>query len=175
METKFGKVVIKDAEIGDLPGLIPIYKKVFEKHNIFQKTEGEILVYLEESHEKNLESGGGYIIALLEGNITGGLLLKKRAEDLKGKHVLWRLNHVALDPEYSRQKIGSRLLDAVDKKIKIHIEERKYQTAKIELGVSENEKDILPFFERNGFEIEGKLKSHYRWKELAYELGREIC
>ena len=174
MDTKFGKVIIRDAEIGDLPGLIPIYKKVFEKHNIFQQTEGEILVYLEESHQKNLEVGGGYMTAVLEEKVVGGLLLKKHSEDPIGKHVLWRLNHVAINPEYTRQKIGSRLLEAVDKKIKSHIEEGNYKTAKIELGVSENEREILPFFERNGFEVEGKLKSHYRWHELAYVLGKVL-
>jgi GNAT superfamily N-acetyltransferase len=174
MDTKHGKVIIRDAELGDLPGLIPIYKKVFSKHNIFQKTEGEILVYLEESHEKNQAQGGGYLTATLEGKVIGGLLMRKQGEDPVGKHVLLRLNHVAIDPEYTKQKIGSRLLEAVDKKIKAMFEQKICKTAKIELGISENEKDVLPFFERNSYVVEGKLASHYRWKETAYVLGREV-
>lgn len=174
LKTKFGIVIIKDAEDSELEELKDIYKSIFEKHNIFQRSPKEILEYLKESNRKNSEVGGGCIVAKLEGKTVGGVVVKKESEDLEGKHVVWKYNHLGVAPDYSGQGIGSALMNAADQKIKNLIKEGKIKTAKIEAGVSENNKDVLEFAKKCSFEIEGELKSHYRYGELVYVLGKGI-
>ena len=174
LETKSGTVIIKDAEESELKDFISIYKSVFKKHNIFQKTDEEIFAYLKESNEKNSSIGGGYIVAKLRDKTIGGILVRKKGEDLERKHVLWIYNHVAVSSDYPGLGIGTNLMNAAEQKIKGLIKEGKIKTAKVELGVSENEKKALDFFKKHDFEIEGKSKSHYRFNELVYVLGKEI-
>lgn len=174
LETGSGTIIIKDAEDPELEGLIDVYRSVFKKHIIFEKAPEEILEYLKKSHKKNEGVGGGYIIAKLGDKIIGGILVRKKGGGLETNHTLWIYNHVALLTDYSKLRIGSALINAADKKIKELIKQGRIKTAKIELGVSENEKDALNFFKKFGFEIEGKLKSHFRLNEAVYIIGKEI-
>lgn len=174
LETKSGTVIIKDGEESELRDLIDIYKSVFKKHNIFQRTDEEILEYLKESHRENAGVGGGYIVAKLGDKTIGGILVRKKDEDLERKHAIWIYNHVAVSPDYPGLGIGTNLMSAAEQKIKGLIKKGKIKTAKVELGVSENEKKALDFFKKHDFEIEGKSKSHYRFNELVYILGKEI-
>jgi len=174
LKTKFGTVIIKDAEEPELNELVNICKSVFTRHNIFQKEFEKVLEYKKEIHKRHSDVGGGFIVAKIEDKVIGGVLLKRVSEDLKGKHIVWRLNHLAVSEEYSGEGIGSGLVNAAEQKIKDLINEEKMNTAKIELGVSENEKDAVEFYNKLGFEVEGELKSHYRHGELVYVLGKEI-
>ena len=49
-----------------------------------------------------------------------------------------------------------------------------FDTAKIEISIAESEKTTINFYKRLGFEIEGELKSHYRFNESVTCLGKEI-
>ena len=173
-ETKSGIIVVKDAEEYELVVLIDVYKKAFNKHNIFQKPYEEVLEYLKTVHRKNRELGGGFIVARLEEKTIGGLLVKKNDQDIDGKHSTWKYNHMVVAHDYKKMNIGTALMNAADQKIKQLIQGKIIKTAKVEVSVSENEKDSLAFFKKFGFEEEGKLKSHYRFGELVYILGKEI-
>ena len=171
---KINGFLIKDAGNDELKDLIPIYKKVFKKHNIFERGEGEILKYLQKKNQINSEKGGGYILAKDGAKVIGGLLIRKAGEDKKNKHINWRYNHIAVHPEWEGKGIGSALVEAADKKIKKLINGGKANTSKIEIRVSENEEGSLDFYKKNGFKVEGELKSHYRYGETVYALGKEI-
>lgn len=106
--------------------------------------------------------------------VVGGMLVRKEGEDLLGKHVVWKYNHLAVDAKYAGLGIGTALLQSADQKISSLIRSGKMKTAKIELGVSVTEKALLPFYKKCGFRVEGKLPSHYRHGELVYALGKEI-
>ena len=160
---------IKQANKEDLQELIPIYKEAFTKHNIFQKSEEEILDYLEDHNQKNT-----ILVAKIEEKVVGGILLRKMSEDLNGKHFVWKYNHIAVSKEYQKQGIGSALINAADEKIKEAISEKLFDTAKIEISIAESEKTTINFYKRLGFEIEGELKSHYRFNESVSCLGKEI-
>lgn len=174
LETSSGNVLIKDAEDSELNELIGVYKSVFKLHNIFQKTDEDILEYLKEAHKKNLKEGGGFIVAKLKEKTIGGILVRKKGCDLEGKHSLWIYNHLGLLKDCFKMGIGSALMRAADKKIKNLIKEGIIKTAKIEIGVSEEEHKDLSFFKKNGFEVEGESKSHYRLNEMVYIMGKEI-
>lgn len=174
LKTTRGTVIIRDATAADLPRLIPIYTSSFRKHNIFQKTAREILRYLKETHQNNARVGGGYLVAASGSRVVGGMLVRKEGEDLVGKHTIWKYNHLAVEKPYAGLGIGTALLQSADQKVRTLITSGKIKTAKIELGVSINEKTLLPFYKKCGFRVEGKLPSHYRYGELVYVLGKEI-
>lgn len=170
-----GKAVkIKDAEEQELTNLVEIYKQSFKNHNVFERSDNEILEYLKESHLVNSKMGGGYILTKTDDKIIGCILVRKLSGDLSGRHELWRYNHIAVIEDYKSKGIGSYLIKTADKKIKSRIDERKIDSVKIELGLAETEEELLEFYKKNGFELEGQLKSHYRHGEKTYLLGKEL-
>jgi len=167
-------IVIKDAEVGELADLVEVYKNVFQKHNIFQRSEEVILEYLKSVHSQNANFGGGFVVAIKDGKTVGGMLVKKETQDFSGGHVVWKYNHVGVHPDHQGKGLGRELMEAADEKVRNLIKQGKFKTAKIELGIAEGEKASIKFYEKFGFEIEGELKSHYRFGEKAYILGKEI-
>lgn len=165
---------IRDARHDELSSLIKIYQTAFPKHNIFQRKPAEILDYLLQTQHKNKLIGGGYLVALVEHKIMGALLVRKEAEDVSGKHTRWKYNHLAVAFPYQRKGIGTALLQAADTKIMLLMKKRKINTAKVEIGVAENEKGAAAFYIHSGFKVEGKLSSHYRHNEMVYVMGKEI-
>ena len=165
---------IRDARSDELSSLIKIYRAAFSQHNIFQRKEKEILKYLQQTQHKNKIAGGGYLVALVGNKIVGALLVRQEAEDISGKHTRWKYNHLAVAVPFQRKGIGSALLQAADKKVLAAMKVRKINTAKVEIGVAENEQGAAAFYINNGFKVEGKLHSHYRFNEMVYVMGKEL-
>ena len=168
------KINVQLANKDDLKCLVPIYKNAFETHNIFQKSEEEILNYLESANEKNKLCGGGFLVAIVENKVVGGILLKKTSEDLNGKHTVWKYNHLAVSENYRKQGLGGSLVKSAENIILDAINKKLFNTAKIEIGVVDTKKLVIDFYKKYDFEIEGELKSHYRFGEKVYVLGKEI-
>ena len=158
---------IKLANKEDIKELVPIYKKSFTKHNIFEKSEQEIEEYLVKANEKK---EGGLLVAKIDNKVVGALLLRKCSEDITGNHTVWKFNHIAVKEEHRKKDIGTELVKAAENKIKEHIS----KTAKIEINIAESEKATTEFCKKQGFQTEGTLKSHYRWKEDVIVMGKEI-
>lgn len=153
---------IKTPDEDEIFELTDIYKTAFRKHNIFTKPSEEILTYL-----KQAASSDEIIIAKKAGQVIGGLLL--RLSTSSDGHKVWKINHLAIHPELRNQSAATTLLKEAEKRIS-----ERSLTAKVELNVSENEKGTIPIFQKLGYEIEGKFKSHYRHGELVYALGKEL-
>ena len=145
---------IRKASKEELKDLVSLYKKAFEIHGIFQKPEDEVLKYLE-------NADGEFIVAVEDGKIVGGLLIVTR-ETYKG-HKIIRFKHVAVAEEYRHKGVGSALIKKA---------EEIAGKGKIELHVVEGDK--VEFYKKNGYEIEGELKSHYRPGETCFVLGKVI-
>lgn len=167
-------LLISNAKQSDFSQLVALYKTVFKKHNIFLKPNSDVKNYLIKLHKSNSRIGLGLLVATIEDKVVGALLLKKKEFDSAGKHLVVKYNHFAVLPEYKGQGIGTYLIRIADQKIKDLIKKGKIKTAKIEVSVSENEKEALDFYKSHDFIIEGELKSHYRLNELVYVLGKEI-
>ena len=147
---------IKKIKKQDLGQLIAIWKEVFPTHNVFNKTEEEILKYLKKAK--------GKVLAAYENDkIVGGCVLF--AYPQIEEHTLARIKHMGVAKEFQGKDTGSALLKKCEKLVK---------KGKIEIHVAENEKDALEFYEKNGYEKEGELKSHYRPNEACYVLGKVI-
>ena len=147
---------IKKIKKQDLGQLIAIWKEVFSVHNVFSKTEDEIRKYLKRAK--------GKILAAYDGDkVIGGCLLVVYSQT--PEHSLARIKHIGVAKEFQGKDIGSALLKKC---------ERIVRKGKIELHVSENERDTIEFYEKNGYEKEGELKSHYRPGEVCYVLGKVI-
>ncbi len=147
---------IRTAKQEDLNELAKIYKDTFKTHNIFSKSEEEIVKYLE-----NIE--GELLIAVEDNQVIGGILVKidYSTED----HKRSRLKHIAVKKEFQDKRIGSALLKTAENMI---------ITGKIEIHVSELEKESLKFYKFHGYKVEGELKSHYRPNEKCYILGKVL-
>lgn len=134
----------------ELPKLVELYKEAFPIHSIFNKSEEEILQYLKEIE--------GTILVAVEGDdIAAVLVLVKKHYG----HNFGLIRHFAVSIRHRRKGIGSKLLKHAEEIIK---------KGKIEMRV------VCPiakrFYEKNGYEVEGELKSHYRPEETCYVMGK---
>lgn len=132
--------MIRQAEEKDLKEMIRVYKEVFPVHNVFEKSEEEIFEYL----KKFL---GSMIVAEEGGKVVGGLAIKETMNGDGWK--LARFMHVAIAKDYQSKGIGSALMKEAEKivgkcKIEIH-----------------TESDLIDYYRKFGFEVEGTLKAHY--------------
>ncbi len=150
-ETDKGKVEIGSATVSDLKDLIPVYKEVFKVHNIFSKSEDEILKYLE-------EKVADFLVAKVDGKVVGGVLV----QEVNGG---WRLSHFVVGSGFRDLNIGSNLLKAAEKKI---------GSGKITIHISQNEEVALPFFKKMGFVVEKEEVGYYRPGEKVYFLVKKI-
>ncbi|NQV09334.1 GNAT family N-acetyltransferase [Candidatus Woesearchaeota archaeon] len=173
LKTKKGDIIIRDSTRDDLRSLTKIYKKSFKKHNIFQKSAFRVEDYLLDNHKKHCK-GGGFIVAKNNRDIVGGMLLKCKEVDIKGKHSRWRFNHIAVETKFRRIGVATKLLEAGIQKINNMIKEKKFKSAKIELLVTQKEANTIKLYKKAGFKIEGELGCHYRFNESSYILGKEL-
>jgi ribosomal protein S18 acetylase RimI-like enzyme len=149
--------MIRKANEGDLMPLIKVYKEVFKVHNVFDKSEDEILEYLKQFL-------GDILVAEEDGKVVAGLVIVKK------KYAKWSLfgfKHVAVAKAYQRKGVGSELLNEAEKIAgKGKIEIRVAKDAEAEWAV--------PFYEKNGYRKEGELKSHYRKGEICFVMGKVL-
>ena len=145
------------ALVGFLKDIIPILKEELNPHNIFQKSEDEVLSYLlgiQKEHE--------VFIAVVDSVVVGGTVLEKKDETTDGQHTVWKLKHFVLhkniDPE-----VEQKLIREIEERLK-----RKSKSIKIQLNLSEREGRYIELFKRYGFKQEAILKNHYRVGETMY-------
>jgi len=156
---------IETPEKKDLKQLAEIYKEVFAEHNVFTDTDENIIKYLE-----NVD--GDFLVAKENGKVIGGCLLVSVIN--KNKHSLWRIKHFAITKSAQKKGAGTELMMEIDKMIRKQISKGEFKSAKIEIHVSESEKDSLKFYKKQNYEIEGKLKSHYRKGKTCYIVGKSM-
>lgn len=149
----------------DLKELAKVYKGAFKKHNIFQKDRDSIVNYL-----KSLKDAK--VLVAKSDEILGGIVVRKADQDIKGNHVVFKYNHLAVDADYEGEGIAKDLLESADEDIKNKIKYGEIDTAKIEVSVADEEN--LDLYKEVGFELEGELKSHYRHGENVYIMGKLI-
>ena len=174
IDSEYGKIIIRDGSGDELLGLTKVYKSVFQKHNVFQKEDSEVRDYLRTVEKIQSAVGGGFLIALLGNRLVGGVLLKRSSIDLLGKHTLWKFNHLAVAKDFHNIGVGKALVKSAEDKIKALIQSGEINSAKVEIGVSDNEKEAIDFYKKIGFELEGSLRNHYRYGETVHILGKEI-
>ena len=143
--------MIRQAEEKDLKDMIKIYKEVFPVHNIFEKSEGQNLEYLKKFI-------GSMIVAEDDGNVVGGLVITEEVQTDGWKVA--RLKHVAIAKDFQGKGIGSALMAEAEKivgkcKIEIH-----------------TESDLIDYYKKFGFEVEGTLKAHYGKDRDCVILGK---
>lgn len=149
----------------DLKELAKVYKGVFKKHNIFEKDRDSIVTYL-----KSLKDAK--VLVAKSDEILGGIVVRKADQDIKGNHVVFKYNHLAVDADYEGHGIAKDLVESADEDIQNKIKYGEIDTAKIEVSVADEEN--LDLYKEVGFEVEGELKSHYRHGETVYILGKEF-
>ena len=155
----------KDA---DVPQFVMLCKTSFPAHNIFYGSLADVKTYLKGRDTQSAGYGGVYF-AYEKGKLVGGALLRLEDHDKAGKHCRFKYNHlVAIN-----DKVKKEILQELSAKIHDLIKQGKCKSAKVEVGLAENEKD-LSFYLQNGSVQEGKLKSHYRRNETVFILGMEI-
>jgi ribosomal protein S18 acetylase RimI-like enzyme len=147
-------MVIRKATKEDFKQLSVMYKEVFKVHNIFTKSIEEIEKYLEQFL-------GNLLVAEEDSKIVGGLAI---VEKQYGDWKLFNFKHVGVLPEYQGKDIGSSLLKEAEKIA---------GTGKIEIRVSEVE-GAIGFYEKNSYEKEAELKSHYRKGETCFIMGKVL-
>lgn len=144
---------IRGIQNEDFEKLVRLYKSFFPTHNIFQKSEKEIINYLKEQSEEN-----ALIVYDETNSIVGALFLVNFGQNENGSHKLWKFRHFA----FKNLDIAQRLLDEAEKIVK-----NSSETSKIELTLAETEKGI-DFYKSNKYILEGSLSNHYRPNETCF-------
>ena len=125
----------------------------FPIHNIF-KNKNKSKKFLNENIKE-------FLVSINDGKVEGTLRIVKRNEE--NGHCLINFKHIA-----SKNKNKEILKDL------IKYAEKNSAPGKIELHIAESEKPNKTFFTKLGYEVEGKLKNHYRPKETCYILGKTV-
>ncbi|MBU0456595.1 MAG: hypothetical protein KKD75_00460 [Nanoarchaeota archaeon] len=147
---------IKD---NDYEALAKLYSSFFTTHNIFQKSEDEVISYLKESSSKHK-----LIIFKDNDEVKGALFLVNFGTAENGLHKRWKFRHFA----FTSEEIATDLLLEAEKTI-----QNASKTAKIELNITETEESI-DFYKQHGYEQEGELKNHFRWGETCFVLAKSF-
>jgi N-acetylglutamate synthase-like GNAT family acetyltransferase len=143
---------IRHARPEEINKAIPLLKEFFPVHNIFTRNDFIIVKYL----SKFLRD---ILVAEENGEIVGFLAIQRQGQD----HVVACFKHIAAKNE------DKEIIKALVKEA-----EKQCKAAKIELNVADGEKIPYTFFEELGYELEGKLKSHYRPGETCYVVGKVL-
>ena len=146
--------MIRQAKEEDLNDLAKVYNEVFKVHNVFEKSEQEIEEYL----KKFL---GNLLVAEEDGVVVGGLVIVEKKQNPEWS--LFSFKHIAVAPAYQDKDIGTALLKEAEKIA---------GKGKIEINVGEREAGAARFYEKNGYQKEGILKSHYRKGESCFVMGK---
>ncbi|MBW3012953.1 GNAT family N-acetyltransferase [Candidatus Woesearchaeota archaeon] len=157
----------------ELKQLIPVFKKAFAKHNMFEQSKEKVFEYLKKAKKEIAQDDGDVIVAVDNGKIIGGLLLVKR-EKGEDKHSVWRFRHFAVLEKYHGKDIRTGLIQYAESQLKEKIKQGTIKTAKIELHIAENEKETPEYFKKKSYKLEGTLANHYRWGENCYVMGKSI-
>ena len=143
---------IRKAQKEDVNDLTILYKMVFSVHNIFTKSDEVIIRYLVSKLDKML-------VAEEESKVVAALVI---FEKNYGDWKVTNFKHVGVLPEYQGEGIGSTLLREAENSVKF---------GKIEIRVADTE-NLIEFYEKNGYEKEAELKSHYRKGETCFVMGK---
>lgn len=164
-------IVTMKATADHLKGLVPVYRKSFKVHNIFKGTDQEVYDYLKDEQDSAQGDHGGFVVSVADDKIVGGALVTFEEKD-RQKHSRWKIKHLAVDEKYRGIGIGREILREAESMILTGVLLHKGTSAKVEISVSENESDVLGFYRKNGYRLEGKLAHHYRKDELCMVLGK---
>ena len=157
------KMEIKRPDENELKGLIPLYKKEFPVHNIFQKkTDEEIVTYLKEADETY-----EIYVGIENEKVVAGAVLIQTSSDVDKNHLVWKFRHFAA--EEGAENKAKELLTHLESVIK-----EQSQTAKIELTLAEGEQKYIEISKSHGYVLEGTLANHYRFGENTYLYGKSI-
>ena len=151
-------MTIREAKEKDFENLIKLFRNFFPTHNIFQKSNEEILPYLKEQSKENK------LIILEEKSIRAALFLVNFGQNSEGSHKLWKFRHFA----FGSEEEASKLLEESEKVVK-----NSSKTSKIELTIAKNEKG-MEFYKSRGYKQEGKLENHYRLGETCFILSKSL-
>ena len=174
LKNKYGDMTnIIEPKAKQLEALVPVYKEAFREHNVFTMPKKDIVDYLRELHRSSWQKHGGFMIAIINDKVVGGLFVSLDDKSRKG-HSRWRIQHLAVRKDARGLGIGDDLIGAAEEKIRKDIKNKNITSAKVQVKVSAKEKKAMPFYKKHGYKLEGKLANHYRLREYCYILGKLI-
>ncbi len=165
-------VLFRDARNPEVAALLGVYQRVFQKHNILKGDPEDVLEYLFTSNINMRFSGGGYVVAVSDEGVIGGMLVRPQDFNREQAHLRVSYNHVAVVDPALEAEVMLALLQASDRKVQAFMRDNGVKSCKVHVGIAPDEVRCLPIYIRNGFEQEGVIKHKYRFNENAIELGK---
>jgi|TARA_B100001964_G_scaffold214760_1_gene252590 ribosomal protein S18 acetylase RimI-like enzyme len=172
-------MTIDEATMKQLKELLPVYKKIFKTHNVFEKSDKQVLQYMQKLHKVQHAYGGGFAVAMIDdpilnikNKVVGGICVVFKDLSPK-KHMRVALKHLAVDPKYVPLDVERDLIKMCLDKMYFAIKNDRCKSVKVEAHLAESEK-TRKLFKKLGFKEEGKLKDHYRVGETCLILGNLV-
>ena len=147
---------MRKLEKNELGILVDLFRETFKVHNVFQLSYNKVLSYLQKTR-------GDFIVAEENGEIIAALAIVTEVKTRQHKRV--RFKHIAVKEEFQGKGVGSDLIKKAEQIV---------GKGKIEIHVAEGEKEPIEFYKKNGYEIEGVLKDHYRMGEMCTIMGKVL-
>lgn len=152
--------LIRNSTYNDKDGIFQLYLIVSNEIGGLARTSDEIsLDYIDSFTKKSLNNGIQLIIENIKDNSIIGEIHCYKLEPKVFSHVLSELT-IAIHPDFQNQGLGKILFQSLLKKVK---EERK-DILRVELIARESNKKAINFYQKIGFEIEGKLIKRIKGK-----------
>ncbi|MCM3786099.1 GNAT family N-acetyltransferase [Neobacillus mesonae] len=141
-------IQVRLSQLRDARQLMDLDALVWDEHNAPGPVQWE-------SREQYLHTSppGSQILAVMDKYVVGYVGFQTPTGLISNEHVLEI--HIAVHPDYQKQGIGSRLIEAVKELAS------KQNIKKLRLRVLSHNKAAISFYEKCGFVEEGRLMSEF--------------
>jgi ribosomal protein S18 acetylase RimI-like enzyme len=153
-----GEFIIETATQTDGPALLTLYRAVAATEGGLARTQAEITnEYVTYFLQKAQESG---IILVARPNVDGPIIGEIHSYALGPRvfaHVLGELT-IAVHPDYQGQGVGKALFTELLRRV----ERERPDILRVELIARESNRKAIAFYQKLGFQIEGRLANRIR-------------
>lgn len=156
---------LRKSRLEDIFLILELYKIVSQNEGGLARTSDEItLEYIENFSKNAAKSGIQYVVEDQRSSQILGEIHAYRLVPKVFSHVLSELT-IAVHPAFQGQGIGRILFEGLINKVVTELPE----ILRIELIARESNQKAIAFYQRLGFEIEGKLKNRIKAVDGNFE------
>lgn len=157
--------IIRPVKTEDESEIFRLYKKVAKTPGGIARFEHEITEeYIKNNLEKSLKNGVSFVVEAPSNHLLIAEIHASRPFPEVFHHILSDLT-IVVDPDFQGEGIGKKLFTSFLE----HIENQKQDILRVELIARESNTKAIHFYEKLGFNIEGRFENRIYTGEDNFE------